>query len=173
MLTILRSDIVAFVERSVRQRFETNEDFANDISDEQLIRLKGAIGKTGDATADEICTELSGNMDFWFGPKVPQGEGKTFDAHEALMTVLQKTARATEKLLGDNGFPEDDGGGYSLSYNTPRRFVNGKYAPGLAEKFWKYLSQLNDVRDQRHKRDAGEVKASLRQRWDSVLPDKD
>jgi hypothetical protein len=168
LITVFRTDLATYVEKSVRNRFVAGGDFAESLSDETLLSLKKSTAELGETVAHEISESLTGDMDFWFGPDVSEGEGKSFDAHTQLMERLQRVAEATEELLRGYGFPEDEGGGYGLTYSPPAYFVNGKYPPGLAENFWKYLAQLNEVRDSRRQQDLGRRKAVQRHRWDTV-----
>ena len=170
LLAVLRTDIVTFAEREVRNRFVADEAFAEGMSDDDLVALKKRLSEVGENVATETCDALSGDMDFWFGPDVPMGEGKTFDGHPDLMAKLQGIAKATVELLDEFNFPQEDGG-YDVRYAPPAYFVDGKYAPGLAESFWKNLAQLDELRQARQSMDAGERRALQRRRWDSV--DKD
>lgn len=167
LIAVLRIDIVTFAEREVRNRFIADEAFAEDMSDENLVALKKRVNEIGDLVAVETCDKLSGDMDFWFGPDVPIGEGKTFDGHPDLLAKLQGIAKATVELLEEFGFPKE-GGGYQVKYAPPAYFVDGKYAPGLAESFWKNLAQLDELRQARQTMDAGQRRASQRRRWDSI-----
>lgn len=167
LLAVLRSDLVTFVEREVRNRFVAAADLAETMEDDQLISLKGKVGELGTRVAKEICDDLSGDMQFWFGPDVPLGEGKSFDAHTPLMDKLQTIAVETGKLLDEYGFPKD-GEGYDLRYSPPAYFVNGKYAPGVAETFWKNFAQLKELREERLKHDVGRRRSVRRHRWDVV-----
>ena len=167
LLAVLRVDIATFAEREVRNRFVADEDFAEAMSDENLAALKKRVKDVGVRAAAETCDDLSGDMEFWFGPDVPIGEGKTFDTHTVLMEKLQSIASATVELLEDFSFPKE-AGGYKVRYSPPAYFVDGRYAPGLAEGFWKNLSQLDEVRQARKTMDAGQRRALQRRRWDSI-----
>ena len=168
MITVFRADLPNFVAREVRNRFVAHEAFAETIDDDTLRAIKVECQQVGDEVAEQVAEGLSGDMDFWFGPHVIGDEGKSFEEHAGLMERLQAASEATAELLERHNFPEDDGGGYTIRYAPPAYFVNGKYAPGLAESFWKYLGQLNEVREARRQQDLGRRRAVQRHRWDTV-----
>ncbi len=85
--------------REVRNRFVAHPEFAEKIADDQLLEIKKHCDTVGTETATAMRDALSGDMEFWFGPDVAHGDGKTFDAHDTLMERLQLAAHATESLL--------------------------------------------------------------------------
>lgn len=165
VIAILRSDIGTFAGREVRKRFESNVEFAETIDDDKLRELKVRVSELGTRVANETCDALTGDMDFWFGPDVPEGEGKSFEAHTAFIDKIQAIVGELDSLLGEFGFPDAD---EPLHYGPPAYFVGGKYAPGLAESFWKNLQQLNELRGAREQQDVGRRRAVQRHRWDTV-----
>jgi hypothetical protein len=168
LLVVFRTDLADFVGKEVRNQFVTHADFAETLSNDQVLAIKKRCDEVGAQVAEEVVAGLSGDMDFWFGPEVPAGEGKTLDAHTGLMERLQAAAEATVGILREFGFPEDKAGVQPVRYHPPAYFVNGKYAPGLAESFWKYLGQLNEVREARREQDEGRRRAVQRHRWDTI-----
>ncbi|MBN1946140.1 MAG: hypothetical protein JW797_10715 [Bradymonadales bacterium] len=168
LLVVLRTDLSGFVTKEVKNRFIANAEFGESLTNEQLLEIKTKATQIGEEVSKAICDEMEGEWDFWFGPDVPQGEGKSFDNHLRLMERLQQIAHAAAELLEQYSFPKDEGGVYQLSYHPPAYFVNGKYAPGLAEAFWKNLNQLHEVREARREQELGRRRAVQRQRWDMV-----
>lgn len=171
-LEIFQTDVATFVEKQVRNRFIGSPDFAEALDDDKILKLKNRIKEVGENIAKEVCEGLSGDMDFWFGPDVPLGEGKSMEAHTPLIERLQVAAVAASELLAEFKFPENDGGGYDIKYAPPAYFVNGKYAPGLAETFWRNLAQLDEVRRAREEQDVGRRRSVQRHRWDAVSKKK-
>jgi hypothetical protein len=168
LLAIFRTDIVTYVEREIRNRFVAYEAFAEGIDDASLMKMKARTTAAGREAAAEICDGLSGDMEFWFGPEVPLGEGKTLEAHTPLAERLARATDTVNALLGEFGFPAAAREEAVTPYSPPAYFVNGKYAPGLAESFWKNLEQLAELREARRQQDAGRRRAVQRHRWDTI-----
>jgi len=168
LIDVFEADVPTFIAREVRNRFVAHPAFAESIPDEKLVEIKKRCDIVGDEAANAMREALTGDMEFWFGPDVPHGDGKTFDVHETLIDRLQLAAQETERILREYQFPADEGDNYQIKYTPPAYFVKGKYTPGLAENFWKYLAQLNEVREARRQQDEGRRKALQRHRWDTV-----
>jgi len=168
LIAVFEADATIFMEREFRKRFEANLAFAETLSEDDILAAMDQIESEGSAAGKRVAEELSGDMDFWFGPDVPHSEGKSLEAHSALGERLQSIASATGDLLASLKVPSDGPAGYEITYAPPAYFVNGKYAPGLAESFWKYLAQLGEVREARRQQDVGRRRAVQRHRWDLI-----
>ncbi|MBQ4359448.1 MAG: hypothetical protein II767_04260 [Proteobacteria bacterium] len=161
---VIVGDIPNFVLRQVRAAFIEDVSYAESKSDAELTELKARIAAFGADLAKEIREKLTADMETWWGPQVKlEKTGKTLEGNESIWAVLSGIAPRIAKFMESEGIRPTE-----IRYTTPARFIEGKYLPGMIEKYWAQLSALRALEDERTAADGEARRQRQADRWDSI-----
>ena len=162
LVDVITGDLPTFTLKQIRRAFIEDVEFAEKLSDAELTAFKSRVHAFGDALAVEIRASLLDDMDAWWGKAVPlDAGGKTLDGNPAIAAKLAVIAPKIEAFIDHEHLSPIE-----ISYKTPAYFIQGKYAPGMIEKYWSQLANLRAAEESRAIVDREERKARLAQRWD-------
>ena len=85
------------------------------------------------------------------------------DGNPSISPILAGIGTKITEFIRHEGLSEVE-----IQYKTPARFIDGKYPPGMIEKYWAQLANLRAAEEQRAELDMEARKARLAQRWDSL-----
>jgi hypothetical protein len=164
IVDLITGDLPDFVLKTVRHAFIEDVNFSEQKSDEELSTFKKHVSEFGQSLSSELRQSLLADMNNWWGQQVSaENSGKSLDGNTAiknkLNTINQKIA---EFIQSEHLQPVE------INYKTPARFIEGKYLPGMVEKYWKQLQDLRAVEAKRAELDFEARKARLAQRWDAL-----
>lgn len=163
------TDVPAFVARSARQVFVAQPlEHAAAQGEDEIRRLKQALGEHGERIASAARSTLDDRA-LWRSGDVPDGDSKSLEGNAALWHAVQEIARQTEEALRELGLqPAPGRDDLGLVYRTPTWFIDGKYPPGLVEKYWTQLALLRDLEHRITEETERQQREALGQRWDDV-----
>ncbi|MDX9722433.1 MAG: hypothetical protein RBU37_16935 [Myxococcota bacterium] len=161
---VVARDIPAFVQRELRRVFVEALDFSESLTDEQLVSIKNRIQSFSKELAETVKKELE-NGELWLDPKIEIKVGKTLEQHAPAWAVLQTIAQKTKALAVELGFPNT--ADLELVYKTPTWFMEGRYAPGMIEKYWNQLGLLREIEAELLAYETEMRRDALAQRWDA------
>ena len=162
--SVLAEDLVQYPLREVRRRFVSAPDFAETLSDEQVAELKAELQAKAVEMRDRVIAALEDDQ-LWMEVIGPTGPGKSFAENERLWAPTRQAAALVASVLERYGFPPGEG---APEYRMPTWFINGKYLPGLAEKYWAKIAEIRELREQAAELEKGRVRESLGKRWDKL-----
>lgn len=165
VLPILAVDLARYPEREVRKRFVSNPEFADTLDDASIARLKAEISKRALEMRDRVVA-LMDDDERWLAGVDFAGPGKSFAENPRLWDPTGLAVDLVRQLLTDYGFPKPEE--YPTEYRMPTWFIEGKYLPGLAEKYWACMNEVREVRQRIREVEEGLVRNSLGRRWDRV-----
>ena len=161
---IIAGDLPNFVLRQVRTAFIDDLEFAKSKSDDELRALKGRIADFGKSLADEVKVSLLSDMEQWWGKDVSLSQtGKTLDGNARVWQILSTIPKKIGDYIRKEGLVAPE-----IKYTTPARFIEGKYLPGMIEKYWVQLAALRALEDELHAAEIEAGKAEQASRWDSI-----
>lgn len=164
-LSVFQEDFPQFFHREARRRFLASPDFARNLNDDALKRLKSDLESEGRAASERVLQRLRA-LDVWVsGVEVPDPPGKSLEDNPKLWAVVASIGEDVEKLLDRHGFPKDEGGGYGVVYHEPRRFVSGHYMPTIAETYWRRIGELRELEQKVTELEHERERAELLARW--------
>ena len=164
LVDIIVNDLPNYALKHIRRAFIEDVEFAESKSDAELSAFKDRIGEFGKKLSAEIRKSLLDNLEDWWGQDISlDNAGKTLNGNPKIQAKLDViNARLAAFMTAENLKPLE------IRYTTPARFIDGKYPPGMIEKYWAQLGNLRTVEAQRAELDLEARKARLAQRWDSL-----
>ena len=144
-----------------RRAFIESVDQVEEKSDDEIADMKRKLSEFSSELVKKYRTLLLDNLDAWIGPDVPLDTGKTLDANPAISQTLRTIATDVEAFIVELGITPLD-----IVYKTPAYFINGKYAPGMIEKYWAALADLRALEAEHAAAVRDAKKARMAQRWD-------
>lgn len=164
LVEVIVGDIPAFTLRQIRRAFIEDVDFSEQKTDAELSEFKARVHAFGEQLATDVRASLLENPDLWRASDIDLANaGKTLDGNTKIaekFAVIPK--RIAEFLVNEHIAPIE------VVYKTPAYFINGKYTPGLIEKYWARLGELRAAEEERAVVDKEARKARLAQRWDEI-----
>ena len=164
LVEIIVNDLPGYALKNIRRAFIEDVDFAESKSDAELTEFKARIGEFGTKLSEEIRTSLLENLEDWWGKDVSlDNAGKTLNGNAKIRAKLDVINVRLSDFMAKENLKAID-----IHYTTPARFIEGKYPPGMIEKYWAQLGILRTAEAQRAELDLEARKARLAQRWDSL-----
>ena len=163
--TILLDDIAKFPSREVKRRFVANPEFAQNLDDKTIATLKSELATLGDDLRSKTGAFLE-RPEPWLAGINVEAIGKSFVDNAELWSPMVKAAAAVQEVLVRHNFPDIETD--PADYRMPTWFINGKYLPGLAEKYWHLMMELRDLRTRIQEIEQGRIRDSLAKRWDNI-----
>ena len=163
---VLAIDLREFPIRAAKKRYLALPEFAATITSDSLSKLKSELKEAAETKASEIIQTLS-EFDIWVEGISPPGNkaAKTLRDNRKVSEALRGIAETTREVLESYGFPEAL---LDIHYDPPTWFIDGKYLPGLIEKYWKALASLRNLARE-HKRAQHEQEVQvLAERWEDA-----
>jgi len=162
---ILSDDILKYPAREVRRRFVGDPLFAESMDDSLVQKLKKELEERSVPVRDGIMVQM-GADDLWLAGLECEGRGKSFAENEKLWSPTTAAAELVREILTAYDFPlaEPPPDGYRM----PTWFINGKYLPGMAEKYWGIIGEIREIRVRIREVEGGVQRESLGKRWDSI-----
>jgi len=162
---ILLDDIAKFPAREVKRRFVANPEFAEGLDDRTIAALKVEVTALGETLRAKTCSALE-QPDPWLAGVDVEATGKSFVDNAQLWSPMVEVASAVQEILVRHDFPDVKTD--PADYHMPTWFINGKYLPGLAEKYWHLMAELRDLRIRIQEIEQARIRDSLAKRWDNV-----
>lgn len=164
LVDIITGDLPDYTLKTLRRAFIEDTDFAEKHTNDELTKFKNNVAEFGRTLSEETRNALINDIEIWWGPEVnPQLSAKTLEGNTE---VWAKLLQIEKKLLA---FIEEKGlAPISLSYATPARFIDGKYPPGMIEKYWAHISNLRKLEEELHLTNEAAKKTRQAERWDSL-----
>ena len=164
LVDIICNDLPDYALKNIRRAFIEDVDSSERKTDRELAEFKARVQAFGKKLSDDVRASLLENLEDWWGSDVSlEGAGKTLDGNAAISKRLSVVSERILAFLKDEGLTEIE-----VSYHTPARFINGKYPPGMIEKYWSQLSLLRAAEEEHAVLDREARKAKLAARWDSL-----
>lgn len=161
---VIAGDLPNFVLRQVRAAFIEDVKFAESKSDSELVDLKARIASFSQELASSIRGALLSNMEYWWGNDVSlEKTGKTLEGNEKIWAILATIAPKIADFIKSEGL-----NAVEIRYTTPARFIEGKYLPGMIEKYWSQLVALHALEEEKAAADNEARKTKQASRWDSL-----
>lgn len=164
LVDIIVNDLPDYALKNIRKAFIEDVDEAEKKSDEELKAFKGRVAEFGQTLKTDVRASLLDDMEIWWGADVSvDGAGKTLNGNQAVSSRLSViTERICAFIQDENLKPID------IEYHTPARFIDGKYPPGMIEKYWSQITILRAAEEERAELDREARKARVADRWDSL-----
>lgn len=164
LVEVIVNDLPGYALKNIRRAFIEDVEFAESKSDAELTEFKARISAFGQQLSSEIRASLLENLEDWWGQDVAlDNAGKTLNGNAKIWAKLDViNVRLSEFMAKENLKASD------IHYTTPARFIEGKYPPGMIEKYWSQLGILRAAEAERAELDLEARKARLAQRWDSL-----
>ncbi|NOZ01388.1 MAG: hypothetical protein GXP54_05805 [Deltaproteobacteria bacterium] len=139
--------------------------FAESLDDSTLSKLKAELLERSIPMRDRVMEQLSED-ERWLAGLDFDGPGKSFAENERLWAPTVAAVELAREVLNAYGFPESPQA--PADYRMPTWFINGKYLPGLAEKYWGLIAEVRDIRTRIREVEENSQREALRKRWDSI-----
>ncbi len=161
---VICNDLPNFVLKQVRAAFIDDVTYAESKSDSELSALKTRIAEFGNNLKAEIRSKLVADMETWWSATVSlERTGKTLEGNNGVWAVLSEIAPKISAFIAGEGMAT-----LSITYATPARFIDGKYLPGMIEKYWAQLAALRALEEERIAVDNEARKTRQASRWDAL-----
>ena len=164
IVDIIVNDLPNYALKNIRRAFIEDVQFAEKMTDAELGEFKARIESFGRELSEGTRSALLEDMDKWWGKGVSlESAGKTLDGNPSIAPILAGIGEKISEFIRHEGLSAVE-----IQYKTPARFIDGKYPPGMIEKYWAQLANLRSAEEQRAELDMEARKARLAQRWDSL-----
>lgn len=164
LVDVITGDIPNFALKQVRKAFIEDVAFAEKQTDAQLSEFKANVETMGKGLSQSVRTSLLEDMSIWeCADAAPGDDGKSLNGNPAVARRLEAVARTVSDFIVKSGLKAME-----VVYRTPTYFINGKYAPGMIEKYWAELGKLREARQARKAEDLEVRRENLAKRWDMV-----
>lgn len=158
---VIVNDIPTFAQKNVRKSFIESVDRVESKSDGEIAELKQKLRDFSASLTEKYRAALLAGMDIWRGSDVALDAGKTLDGNAAVSAILSQIATDVAEFIEAADLCPID-----IVYKTPAYFINGKYAPGMIEKYWMGLAALRALEKEREQAECEAKKVRVAQRWD-------
>lgn len=165
-IAVIREDLTKFPEREVRRHFAAFVEFAETLPDQKIKEIKREIAENVAAVVQEAIDRLSDET-LWFAGVEFDGEGKSLMENVKLWESVKPVAKFTEGILRKYKFPLLNPG-IGVEYKAPTWFISGKFLPAIAEKYWKAIGELKELRKRITEHSVESKKKELLKKWDSI-----
>ena len=164
LVDLITNDLPDYALKNIRRAFIEDVDFAEQKSDAELAEFKAKVAEFGKQLSCDIKKSLLEDMNDWWGAEISlDAAGKTLEGNEKIHHKLDVIATRIIDFLDKENLQKIE-----VVYHTPARFIDGKYPPGMIEKYWSQLAILRAAEEERSILDREARKARLAQRWDSL-----
>lgn len=164
LVDLITNDLPDYALKNIRRAFIEDVDFSEKKSDAELAEFKAKVADFGKQLATDIKKSLLEDMNDWWGAEVSlEAAGKTLEGNEKIHSKLNVISARILDFLEKENLQKIE-----VVYHTPARFIDGKYPPGMIEKYWAQLADLRAAEEERAILDREARKARLAQRWDSL-----
>ncbi len=164
LVNLIANDLPDYALKQIRRAFIEDVDFSEQKSDAELVEFKNRVQTFGKKLSEDVRASLLEDMNDWWNTHVSlDGAGKTLDGNPAISQKLSTISTRICDFINDENLQPVE-----VVYKTPARFIEGKYPPGMIEKYWSQLAILRAAEEERSVLDREARKARLAQRWDSI-----
>lgn len=164
LVDVVSGDLPGYALKAVRRAFIEDVDFAEKRTDNELSQFKNRVADFGQSLSDETRAALMEDMEAWWGAGVDhQLAGKTLEGNARIWAKLVEIGDKTQAFIEKEGLMS-----ISLSYATPARFIDGKYPPGMIEKYWSHLANLRGLEEEMLLANEASRKTHQASRWDTI-----
>lgn len=161
LVEIIVNDIPTFAQKHVRRAFIENVDRVENKTDAEIAEIKEKLGVFSHNLVEKYRAELLADENRWIGKDVPLDAGKTLDGNPFIAPILARIADDIRAFIESIDLLP-----LEMIYKTPAYFINGKYAPGMIEKYWAQLADLRSLEEEYAQIEHETRKNKLAQRWD-------
>lgn len=164
LVDVVSGDLPGYVLKAVRRAFIEDVEFAEKRTDAELADFKDRVAEFGQKLSDETRAALMADMETWWGAGVDhQLVGKTLEGNAKIWSILVEIGDKTLAFIEREGLKA-----IALTYATPARFIDGKYPPGMIEKYWSHLATLRGLEEELLLASEASRKTRQASRWDSI-----
>jgi hypothetical protein len=160
---LITRDIQSFMSREARKRFIQEPAFAESVDDGRLKELKQAIRARATQLSEGIKEALAAPA-LWLTQTPEPVRSKSLEPHAAIWAILQRIPESARELLAAFQFPE----GEAPVYAPPSYFIEGKYLPGLVERYWTLCAKHQELEVRLGSLSLEARRKQQGERWDSV-----
>ncbi|MBM4386257.1 MAG: hypothetical protein FJ088_00880 [Deltaproteobacteria bacterium] len=165
-IAVIGEDLAKFPEREVRRHFTAFVEFAETVPEQKIKEIKKEIAGNIATVAQDVIDRLSDET-LWFAGVEFDGEGKSLMENVKLWESVRPVAKFTEGVLRRYKFPLLNPG-TGVEYKAPTWFISGKFLPAIAEKYWKAIGELKELRKRMAEHSVESKKKELLKKWDSI-----
>lgn len=159
--TVLKNDLDAFIVRETKRAFLGKPSVSEAMAPARVLELKQRaveLGKTVGARAEAELADVA----LW-GTATESAHTRDLSAVPAIWDKIVQVEKDLQAFLGEFGLADAE----PATYKPPAYFVGGLYMPGLAEHYWRLISEMRELGDQRKKLDETSVRERLQAKWDA------
>ena len=166
MHAVLAEDLPAFPGREGKKRFLDAPEAADKLSGDELAALKRDLREVADTVCAEVVSSLQAHEP-WLHEQasVEEGGARVLDGSPEVAGAFHRVARATQAVLERRGLASAE---KPVRYKTPTWFIEGRYMPGLIEKYWRWLSELQEIEREKARTARETERRSLAERWEEA-----
>lgn len=162
---VLAEDLKDWPSNEVKKRFYSNPDFANTLDDSKVKQLKTELQRRAQVVSGQIVKEME-DQSLWLEVEEHEGPGKSFAENKKLWAKTLAIVKVVKDVMDEFGFP--DSIDRPVEYKMPMRFISGKYLPGLAEKYWRWIQEMKEIDLRIKELEKNIVEKTLAKRWDDA-----
>ncbi len=167
-IAVFREDVPLFFVREGREVFLAHPARAAELDDAALKKFKETLALRGEVAATAMAEKLA-DPDLWLaGVEYDEESGSLFEPNWALWLIISGVCDDLEDILQEYGFPVGLDGSYGISYREPKRFISGHYLPSIAEKYWKRIAELKELRARLMEVEEERRRGDLLARWNRI-----
>ncbi len=157
---IIAIDVPQYMLKMARKAFIEHVEFAEGMDDATLRFFKTKLQELGQQTAKSLRDTLS-EPKLWLNVE-NQSSGKTLEGNVEVAKELANISMALQHFLDSEGLA------YELEpYHTPARFIEGKYLPGVIEKYWHTHLRYCELLSQKREQSIQDRRSIQAARWDN------
>ena len=166
MHAVLAWDLPVYPEREGKKRFLDAPEKAAEMAEGELAAIKKELRGVGSGIAAQVVEALRSHGP-WQSEEASAEEGgaRSLDGNPEVTAALYRVARATQAVLARCGLASAE---ESLRYKTPTWFIEGRYMPGLIEKYWRWLGEVREGEQARVQAAREDERRSLARRWEDA-----
>jgi len=163
--SLLKQDLENFAVRETKRAFLSEPSVAEHMSPEGVLKLRQeaqALGKREAGRAEAALSDIA----LWErGAELPAAtKPRELSEVPAVWDVVKAAEAALVAFLKERGFTLEQ----PPVYRPPAFFVAGLYMPGLNEHYWRIISEIRELHEQRRGLAAKASRERLQALWDAA-----
>lgn len=164
LVDIIVNDLPDYALKHVRKAFIEDVEEAEKKSDAELKAFKARVTEFGQELKSDVRASLLEDMEIWWNSDVAvESAGKTLNGNQAVFSRLSVITERIREFIRNENLKAIE-----IEYHTPARFIDGKYPPGMIEKYWSQITILRAAEAERAELDREARKARAAERWDNL-----
>ena len=165
VLQTLKTDLSLYPLRELKKRYLQDPEFGNSFSKSDISLLKQTVNSEIKELIDDVIKCMDDDLKWIEVEQLPEA-GKSFEENKLLWECISILDQFIVNIMKRFNYPEKLQ--QNVGYKMPTWFIGRVYLPGLAQKYWKLLSELRTLKQRYNLLQKEKITKDLSDKWEDA-----